>query len=373
MSKRCYYEVLNVERTASDEELKKAFRRLAMKHHPDRNPDNKECEAHFKEAKEAYEILGDPQKRALYDRHGHAAFEHGAGRAGPGFADVGDIFGDIFSDIFGMGGGRGRGQRRGSDLRYVLELDLEEAVFGVQKEIRVPTLVACGKCEGSGSSDGKLSTCNTCQGHGRVRMQNGIFSIQQACPHCGGSGRKIASPCKECRGEGRVHHEKKLSVKIPAGVDSGDRIRLSGEGEAGPAGAPAGDLYVETHVREHAIFQRERDDLFCEVPIRFSQAALGAELEVPTLGGHAVIKIPAETQTGKLFRLRGKGVCNVRTGEVGDLVCKVVVETPVKLSKRQREMLQEFEASFGDDASAHTPRASSWLDGVKQFWEKVTS
>lgn len=373
MTKRCYYEILSVERSATDEELKKAFRRLAMKHHPDRNPDNKECEGHFKEAKEAYEILGDPQKRAMYDRHGHAAFENGAGRGGAGFADVGDIFGDIFSDIFGMGGGRGRGQRRGSDLRYVLELDLEEAVFGVEKQIRVPTLAACETCDGSGSADGKLSTCGTCQGHGRVRMQNGIFSIQQVCPHCAGSGKKISNPCKQCRGEGRLHQEKKLSVKIPAGVDSGDRIRLTGEGEAGPAGAPAGDLYVETHVREHAIFTREHDDLFCDVPIRFSQAALGAELDVPTLGGEAVLKIPAETQTGKMIRLRGKGVRNVRTGDVGDLVCKVVVETPVRLSKKQREMLQEFEASFGDNAEAHTPRASSWLHGVKQFWEKVTS
>jgi molecular chaperone DnaJ len=373
MSKRCYYEVLGIERTASDEELKKAFRRLAMKHHPDRNPDNKECEAHFKEAKEAYEVLGDPQKRAMYDQHGHAAFEHGmGGRGGPGFADVGDIFGDIFSDIFGMGGGR-RGPRRGADLRYVLELDLEEAVFGVDKQIRVPTLAACQSCSGSGSADGKLSTCGTCQGHGRVRMQNGVFSIQQTCPRCGGSGKSIANPCKSCHGEGRVQEEKKLAVKIPAGVDSGDRIRLSGEGEAGPAGSAPGDLYVEVHVHEHAIFQRDRDDLLCEVPIRFSQAALGAELEVPTLGGEAAIKIPAETQTGKLFRLRGKGVRNVRSGHVGDLICKVVVETPVKLSKNQRDLLQQFEASFGDDARDHTPRASSWLDGVKQFWERVTS
>jgi len=374
MSKRDYYEVLGVARNASEDELKKAFRRLAMKHHPDRNPDNKECEAHFKEAKEAYEILGDPQKRSIYDQHGHAAFEHGmGGRGGNGFADVSDIFGDIFSDIFGMGGGGRRGPRRGADLRYVLDLDLEEAVFGVDKQIRVPTLASCEKCAGSVSADGKLSTCATCQGHGRVRMQNGIFSIQQACPQCGGSGKSIANPCKTCDGEGRVQEEKKLSVKIPAGVDTGDRIRLSGEGEAGPAGAAPGDLYVEVHVREHAIFQREHDDLYCEVPIRFSQAALGAELEVPTLGGEATIKIPAETQTGKLFKLRGKGVRNVRNGHVGDLICKVVVETPVKLSKHQRELLQQFEASFGDDASDHTPRASSWLDGVKQFWERVTS
>lgn len=376
MSKRDYYEVLGVERNASDEELKKAFRRLAMKHHPDRNPGDKACEAHFKEAKEAYEVLGDAQKRAMYDRHGHAAFEHGMGGSGGGggggfHSDVGDIFGDIFSDIFG--GGRGGRQRRGSDLRYMLDLDLEEAVFGVEKTIDIPTLAACDKCDGSGSSDGKLSTCGTCQGHGRVRMQNGIFSIQQACPHCGGSGKSIANPCKSCRGEGRVRHEKRLEVKIPSGVDTGDRIRLSGEGEAGPAGTPPGDLYVEVQVKEHPIFQRQQDDLYCEVPIRFSQAALGAELEVPTLGGEATIKIPAETQTGKLFKLRGKGVKNVRSGHVGDLLCRVVVETPVKLSRHQRELLQQFEESFGDDHSAHTPRASSWLDSVKQFWDRVTT
>ena len=372
-SKRCYYEVLGLERGASEEDLKKAFRRLAMKHHPDRNPDNKDCEAHFKEAKEAYEVLGDPQKRAMYDRHGHAAFENGGGRSGgAGFADVGDIFGDIFSDIFGMGG-QGRQTRRGADLRYVVELDLEEAVFGLERKIDVPTLSPCESCSGFGSSDGKLATCDTCRGHGRVRMQNGIFSIQQSCPHCGGSGKKISNPCRACRGEGRVQKDKTLSVKIPAGVDSGDRIRLSGEGEAGPPGAAAGDLYVEVHVREHPIFQRERDDLFCELPIRFSQAALGAELEVPTLGGEATIKIPAETQTGKLFKLRGKGVRNVRNGHVGDLICRVVIETPIKLNKRQRELIAELEASFGDDAAKHTPRASSWLDGVRQFWERVTS
>ncbi len=372
MSKRCYYETLGVERAANDDELKKAFRRLAMKHHPDRNPDNKECEAQFREAKEAYEVLGDPQKRSLYDRHGHAAFENGRG-GGSGFqADVGDIFGDIFSDIFGMGGGRARA-RGGADMRYVLELDLEEAVFGTDKRIEVPTLAACDVCDGSGSSDGKSEICRTCQGHGRVRMQNGIFSIQQACPHCGGAGKVVANPCKTCRGEGRVQKDKTLSVKIPGGVDSGDRIRLSGEGQAGPQGTPAGDLYVEVHVREHKIFQRERDDLFCEIPIRFSQAALGAELSVPTLGGDATIRVPAETQTGKSFRLRGKGVKNVRNGHVGDLICRVVIETPVKLSKRQRELLEEFETSFGEDTVSHTPRASSWLDGVKQFWERVTS
>ncbi len=373
MSKRDYYDVLGVSRGASAEELKKAFRRLAMKYHPDRNPGDQSCEAHFKEAKEAYDVLGDPQKRALYDRHGHAAFEHGVGAGAGGFhADVGDIFGDIFSDIFGMGGGRARA-RGGADRRYLLEIDLEEAVFGVEKRIEIPTLARCEACDGSGSADGKQETCRTCHGHGRVRMQNGIFSIQQTCPHCGGVGRIVAHPCKTCRGEGRVQRTKTLAVKVPAGVDTGDRIRLSGEGQAGPPGAPPGDLYVEIHVREHELFQREGDDLYCEVPIRFSQAALGADLVVPTLDGDAVIRIPPETQTGKAFRLRGKGVRNVRNGRVGDLICRVVVETPVKLSKRQRELLEEFEASFGDDARAHTPRASSWFDGVKRFWERVTS
>lgn len=374
MSKRCYYEVLSVARSAQDDELKKSFRRLAMKCHPDRCPDDPAAQEKFKEAKEAYEVLSDGNKRAAYDQHGHAAFEHGmGGRGGAGFnGDVGDIFGDIFSDIFGGRGG-GRSQR-GSDLRYLIELDLEEAVFGIEKQIEVPTLVECGTCTGSGSADGKTSTCSTCKGHGRVRMQNGIFSIQQACPHCAGSGKVVANPCKECRGEGRVHDERSLSVKIPAGVDNGDRIRLSGQGEAGPSGTVPGDLYVEVRVREHAIFQRDGDDLHCEIPIRFAQAALGADLKVPTLEGEAEIKIPPETQTGKLFRLRGKGVKSVRSGRTGDLHCRVAIETPVRLTAEQRELLQQFESTFsGDNAAAHSPRGSSWLDGVKRFWDRVTS
>jgi molecular chaperone DnaJ len=374
MSKRCYYEVLGVARSAQDDELKKSFRRLAMKCHPDRCPDDPAAQEKFKEAKEAYEVLSDGHKRAAYDQHGHAAFEHGmGGRGGAGFnGDVGDIFGDIFSDIFGGRGG-GRAQR-GSDLRYLIELDLEEAVFGIEKQIEVPTLVECGTCTGSGSADGKTSTCSTCKGHGRVRMQNGIFSIQQACPHCAGSGKVIANPCRECRGEGRVHDERTLSIKIPAGVDNGDRIRLSGQGEAGPAGTVPGDLYVEVRVREHAIFQRDGDDLHCEIPIRFAQAALGAELKVPTLDGETEIKIPPETQTGKLFRLRGKGVKSVRSGRTGDLHCRVAIETPVRLTTEQRELLQQFEATFsGDEAAAHSPRNSSWLDGVKRFWDRVIS
>lgn len=374
MSKRDYYEVLGVQRTAGEEELKKSFRRLAMKYHPDRCPDDPAAAEKFKEAKEAYEVLADPQKRALYDRHGHAAFENGMGGGGGGFhGNVGDIFGDIFSDIFGMGGGRGS-PRRGSDLRYLIELDLEEAVFGIEKQIEVPTLVECGKCKGSGSADGKFSTCGTCQGHGRVRMQNGIFSIQQTCPHCGGSGKTIANPCRSCHGEGRVRSERTLSVRIPAGVDTGDRIRLSGQGEAGPAGTVPGDLYVEVRVREHAIFQRDGDDLHCEIPLRFAQAALGATIRVPTLDGEAELKIPAETQTGKLFRLRGKGVKSVRSGHAGDLICRVAVETPVRLTAEQRELLEKFDATCaGDEAAAHSPQASSWLDGVKRFWERVTS
>jgi molecular chaperone DnaJ len=372
MSKRDYYEILGVARSASSDELKKAFRRLAMKCHPDRCPDDPGAQERFKEIKEAYDVLSDPHKRALYDRHGHAAFEHGMGAATQGFdADVSDLFGDIFSDIFGMGG---RGQARGgADLRFLLEIDLEEAVFGTEKRIEIPTLAPCTACAGTGSADGKLATCRTCHGHGRVRMHNGIFSIQQTCPHCRGTGRIVAHACATCRGEGRVQRVKTLAVKIPAGVDTGDRIRLRGEGQAGPPGTPPGDLYVEIHVREHEIFRREGDDLHCEVPIRFSQAALGAELIVPTLDGDAVIRIPPETQTGTAFRLRGKGVRNVRHGRVGDLICRVIVETPVRLNKRQRELLEAFEASFGDDPHAHTPQASRWFDGVKRFWERVTS
>ncbi len=366
MSKRDYYEVLGVERGASEAELKKSFRRLAMKYHPDRCPDDPDAQEKFKEAKEAYEVLGDPQKRALYDRRGHAAFEQGGGFHG----NVGDIFGDIFSDIFG-GGGR---PRRGSDLRYLLELDLEEAVFGIEKQIEVPTLVECDSCHGSGSADGKTVTCSTCAGHGRVRMQNGIFSIQQSCPHCGGSGRTVANPCRKCRGEGRLRAERTLSVRIPAGVNSGDRIRLSGQGEAGPAGSVPGDLYVEVRVREHAVFQRDGDDLHCEIPLRFAQAALGAEIRVPTLEGEARITIPAETQGGKLFRLRGKGVKSARSGHVGDLICRVEIETPVRLTAKQRELLQQFDATFsGEHAAAHSPRSSSWLDGVRRFWDRVIS
>ena len=375
MSERDYYEVLGVSRSATAAELKKSFRRLAMKFHPDRNPDDPTAQDKFKEAKQAYEILGDEQKRALYDQYGHAAFENGAGgRGGAGFGDVGDVFGDIFGDIFGRhGGGRGRPQR-GADLRYMMQMDLEEAVFGVSRQIKIPTQVNCQHCNGSGSEDGKTSQCKTCRGQGRVRMQNGIFSIQQACPTCGGSGQAVDKPCKKCRGQGRLEETRTLEVQVPAGVDNGDRIRLTGQGEAGPAGAPSGDLYVEVQVREHAIFQREGNDLYCEVPIRFSQAALGVSLPVPTLDGEVPVNIPPETQTGAQFRLRGRGVTSVHNSGHGDLICRVVVETPVRLTKQQRELLTSLEATFqGDDADSHTPRAKGWVDGVREFWSRVTA
>ena len=376
MSKRDYYEVLGVARGASDEELKKAYRRCAMKFHPDRNPGDKAAEASFKECKEAYEVLSDAAKRRAYDAHGHAAFEHGmgggGGGGGPGYADMGDIFGDIFGNIFG--GGAARGPRRGADIGYVMELDLEEAVAGIEKRIEVPTLVPCGPCKGSGSEDGKVETCATCHGRGQVRMQRGIFTMQQPCPHCGGRGQTIANPCTACHGAGRVEQEKVLAVKIPAGVDSGDRIRLAGEGEAGPPGTPPGDLYVEVRVRPHDIFERDGDDLHCEVPIRISQAALGDTIRVPTLDGEVELRIPAETQTGRVFRLREKGVRSVRSRHPGDLYCKAVVETPVNLTNEQRELLEKFEATFvGEGARRHSPKSSTFLDGVKGFWDRMVS
>ncbi len=375
MSKRDYYEVLGVAKNATEAEIKKAFKRLAMKYHPDRNPDDKAAEEKFKEAKEAYEILADAQKRAAYDQFGHAGVDPGAGGGGygPGGGSFSDIFGDVFGDIFGgAAGARGGGSRayRGSDLRYNLELSLEEAVMGTTVKIRVPTLVECDECDGSGAKKGtSAQTCPTCHGHGQVRMQQGFFSLQQTCPRCHGSGKVITDPCGKCHGQGRVQEQKTLSVKVPAGVDDGDRIRLSGEGEAGLHGGPAGDLYVQIHVREHPIFSRDENNLACEVPISFVTAALGGELDVPTLGGRVKLKIPAETQSGKLFRLRGKGVRSVRGGDVGDLICRVVVETPVNLTARQKELLQEFEASLNGDR--HNPKASSWLDGVKKFFEDM--
>ncbi|UTW46530.1 molecular chaperone DnaJ [bacterium SCSIO 12696] len=370
MSKRDYYEVLGVAKNASEAELKKAYRRVAMKHHPDRNPDNKESEEKFKEASEAYEVLSDSEKRAAYDQYGHAGVDSQGGFGGGGFGggNFSDIFGDVFGDIFGGGGGRSRGgPRRGADLSYTMELDLEEAVKGVAKKIRIPTLVSCKTCDGSGAKKGTSPvTCDTCSGSGQVRMQQGFFAVQQPCPKCRGRGTIIKDPCTSCHGQGRVEEHKTLSVNIPAGVDNGDRIRLSGEGEAGPEGGPNGDLYVQVSVREHDIFHRDGRNLYCEVPISFTDAALGGELEVPTLDGRVKLKIPTETQTGKLFRIRGKGVAPVRGGGTGDLLCRVVVETPINLSDEQKDLLRQLHTTCSD--GKHSPRKTSWFDGVKQFF-----
>lgn len=373
MSKRDYYDVLGVSKDASDGDIKKAYRRMAMKFHPDRNPDDTEAEEKFKEASEAYEVLSDDQKKSAYDQYGHAGVDPngGAGGFGGGAGGFGDIFGDVFGDIFGgAGGGRHSHVQRGSDLRYTMELDLEEAVRGVEKQIRVPTLVACDVCDGSGAKPGSKPTqCGTCGGVGQVRMQQGFFSVQQTCPSCHGQGTIISDPCTNCHGHGRVEEAKTLSVKIPAGVDTGDRIRLSGEGEAGMHGGPAGDLFVQVSVKDHPIFERDGRHLYCEVPISFVDAALGGTLEVPTLDGRVNLKVPEETQSGKMFRLRGKGVAPVRGGGAGDLMCKVQVETPVNLSRKQKDLLKEFQASLEGKDEKHSPKKTSFFDGVKKFFD----
>lgn len=377
MAKRDFYEVLGLERNASEKDIKRAYKRLAMKHHPDRNQGDKESEGKFKEIKEAYEILSDEQKRAAYDQYGHAAFEQGGMGGGGGFgggADFSDIFGDVFGDIFG-GGRRQQRPSRGSDLQYNMELTLEEAVRGVTKEIRIPTLETCDVCHGNGAKPGtSADTCSTCHGMGQVHMRQGFFSVQQPCPTCHGRGKVIKDPCNKCHGHGRVERYKTLSVKIPAGVDTGDRVRLSGEGEAGENGAPAGDLFVQVHVLPHNIFERDGNNLHCEVPINFADAALGGEIEVPTLDGRVKLKIPAETQTGKIFRMKGKGVKSVRGGLQGDLMCHIVVETPVKLNEKQKELLKEFGESLGGKSGEkNSPRSKSFLDGVKKFFDDLTN
>jgi molecular chaperone DnaJ len=375
MSKRDYYEVLGLAKGASEDDIKKAYRKLAMKHHPDRNQGDKESENRFKEAKEAYEVLSDAQKRAAYDQYGHAGVDPSmgaAGAGGAGFRDFADAFSDIFGDIFGGAGGGGGGRSRvyrGADLRYNLEITLEEAARGTETKIRVPVLTECEHCHGTGAKPGtQPTTCPTCGGHGQVRMQQGFFSVQQTCPRCHGSGRVIGDPCTSCHGEGRVKKHKTLSVRIPAGVDEGDRIRLTGEGESGINGGPPGDLYVQIHLKEHAIFQRDHDDLHCELPISFATAALGGEIEIPTLDGHASIKIPSETQTGKVFRLRGKGIKGVRSQHPGDLMAHVVVETPINLTERQRELLREFDSCCSGQEGKHNPRAKSFMEKVKEFF-----
>ncbi|HTC51866.1 MAG TPA: molecular chaperone DnaJ [Steroidobacteraceae bacterium] len=373
MAKRDYYKILDVAKTASEADIKKAYRRLAMKFHPDRNPGDHEAEEKFKEAKEAAEVLGDGHKRAIYDQHGHAGLEAAAQRgAGQRGADAfSDIFGDVFGDIFG-GGRRGGGRSqvfRGADLRYEIELDLGQAVFGHTLEVELPKLDECPTCHGTGAAKGSQPvTCETCDGNGQVRVSQGFFQLQQTCPRCRGMGTVVRNPCDTCLGQGRVRRAKKLSVKIPAGVDTGDRIRLTGEGEAGRNGGPSGDLYVEVRVHEHAIFQREGEHLSCEVPISFATAALGGTLEVPTLDGDVTIKIPAESQSGRVFRLRDKGVKPVRGGARGDLFCKVVIETPVKLSAEQRELIRRLDETLR--GGHHAPRQKGFLEGVKSFFSK---
>ena len=375
MGKRDYYDVLGVAKHATNAELKKARDRLAMKYHPDRNEGNKQAEANFKEVQEAYEALSDKNKRANYDQFGYDGLDSHIGgfSSAGGFSDVADIF----DSIFGAGGRRGGGREyahRGADLRYNLELNLEDAVAGTTVKIKVPKLVRCHGCGGSGVSKGSVpAPCSTCAGQGQVRMRQGFFSVQQTCPECRGRGKIIKDPCAKCRGRGRLQDTKTIEVKIPAGVDDGDRIRLANEGEAGEHGGPAGDLYVQIQLRAHPIFTRDGQNLYCDVPISYATAALGGELEVPTLSGRVKLKIPAETQSGKLFRLPGKGVQSIRSALKGDLLCRAIVETPVNLTREQKELLQQFEATMGASGKKHSPQASSWFAGVKKFFDDMTT
>jgi molecular chaperone DnaJ len=378
MEQRDYYELLEVSRNASEGEIKKAYRKLAMKYHPDRNPNDSSAEEKFKEVQKAYSILSDKQKRSMYDQFGHAGVDAaggGQGGFGGGFGGFGDVFEDIFENIFsgarGSSGRQSHGQR-GSDLQFNAQLTLEEAALGKEIEITVPRHGNCTVCEGSGAKKGtKPKTCETCAGMGQVRIQQGFFSIQQTCPSCHGAGKVISDPCSSCHGNGRVRESKKLTVKIPAGVDNGDRVRLSGEGEAGIHGGGSGDLYVQINIKKHAIFERHDKDLQCEVPISFVTAALGGSIEVPTLEGRVTLKIPAETQTGNLFRLRGKGMKSVRSHAQGDLLCKVIIETPVNLSREQKELLTQLQDSLENTKVNHSPRSSSWFAGVKKFFEDM--
>ena len=375
MSKQCYYETLDIQKNSSEGDLKKSYRRMAMKFHPDRNPDDAEAIVKFKEVKEAYEVLSDPQKRAAYDQFGHAGVDGSQGGFGGGGSSGFGGFGDIFEDIFGgsrSGRGGANAAYRGSDLQYNLELTLEEAVFGTSVDIRVPSKQTCETCDGSGAKEGSQpETCGTCHGQGQVRIQQGFFSVQQTCPHCHGAGSQISDPCDDCHGEGRIEQKKTLEVKIPEGVDTGDRIRLSGEGEAGINGGPAGDLYVQMHLKDHEIFVRDGNDLHFEMPIPFTQAALGGNLKVPTLGGEVSLKIPAETQSGKVFRLRGKGVKSVRSNMTGDLLCRIDVETPVNLTTKQKKLLEQFQAALEKGGEKHSPQQHGWGTKAKSFFEDV--
>ena len=377
MAKRDFYEILGVPKNASDEEIKKSYRKLAMKFHPDRNQGDasKEAEGKFKEAKEAYEMLSDPQKRAAYDQHGHAGVDpnmRGGPGGGEGFGGFAEAFGDIFGDMFGQQRGRAGGGRqvfRGGDLSYAMELTLEEAANGKDAQIRIPTQENCEVCAGSGAKPGtQIKPCGTCGGAGVVQMRQGFFSVQQPCPTCRGVGKIIPDPCTACAGQGKIKRQKTLEVKIPAGIDAGMRIRSAGNGEAGTNGGPAGDLYIEIRLKKHDIFERDGDDLHCTVPVGMVTAALGGEIDVPTLQGKAAIDLPEGTQTGKQFRLRGKGIKGVRSSYPGDLYCHITVETPVKLNEAQRKLLRELEDSFKKGGSKHSPSGDSWKDKLKGFF-----
>ncbi len=372
MSQRDYYEVLGVSRDASESDIKKAYRRLAMKYHPDRNPDDGDAESRFKEAKEAYEVLTNSEMRSRYDQFGFAGVDpNSAGfSSGEGF---GDIFGDIFSDIFGSGR-RQRQQARGADLQYTMDISLEDAAKGIESEIRVPTMIECKECDGGGAKKGSQpQTCGACGGRGQVHMRQMGFVLQQTCPQCRGRGTIITDPCGACSGQGRVRDNVRLSVTIPAGIDDGDQVRIAGKGEAGANGIAAGDLYVKMRLMKHPIFVRDGDDLFCELPISFAKAALGGNMEIPTLDGKVKINISPETQSGKTMRLRGKGVRNVRTKEIGDMLCRLVVETPVSLTSKQKSLLAEFDNLVESGGERHNPRASNWTQRIKSFWDKLAA
>jgi molecular chaperone DnaJ len=377
-TKRDYYEVLGVPKNASEDEIKKAYRKLAMKYHPDRNQGDsaKDAEAKFKEAKEAYEMLSEAEKRAAYDQFGHAGVDPsmrgGAGPGQEGFGGFAEAFGDIFGDIFGQARGGGRGGRhvyRGADLSYAMEVTLEEAARGKEAQIRIPTWDKCDTCDGSGAKPGtQAKQCGTCHGQGVVQMRQGFFSVQQTCPHCRGSGKIIPEPCTTCHGQGKVKKQRTLEVKIPAGIDDGMRIRSAGNGEPGTNGGPPGDLFIEIRLKKHAVFERDGDDLHCVVPVQVTRAALGGEIEIPTLDGNAVIEIPEGTQAGKQFRLRGKGIKGVRSSYPGDLYCHIAVETPVKLTEHQRKLLKELDESLKKGGTKHSPTDESWTDKLKGFF-----
>ena len=374
-NKRDFYDILGIARNASDDDIKKAYRKLAMKYHPDRNPGSQEAEEKFKEVKEAYEMLSDPQKRAAYDQYGHAGVDPnmgGFGGGAQGFGGFADAFGDIFGDIFGGGarGGRGGPQvYRGADLRYSMEISLEEAAHGHETQIRVPSWSNCESCEGTGAEPGsKVETCSTCDGVGQVRVSQGFFSMQQTCHRCSGTGKYIPKPCRKCHGSGKIKSQKTLEVKIPAGIDDGMRIRSAGNGEPGVNGGPHGDLYVEVHIKPHPVFEREGDDLHCQMPISFVDAALGGEIEVPTLSGKASFEVPEGTQSGRTFRLRSKGIKSLRTALPGDLYIHVQVETPVKLTDAQKKILRDFEESLQSGGAKHNPQQKGWFDRVKDFF-----